>query len=77
MAAHVTFIIFFFLLGSCIGSFLNVIVWRLPRGEFPGEMRSHCPKCGHALAHALITDRKSVPEATRKKLDLLIGKYFV
>ncbi|HKW98290.1 MAG TPA: S-methyl-5'-thioadenosine phosphorylase [Bryobacteraceae bacterium] len=34
-------------------------------------------KCGSALAHALITDRKLVPEATRKKLELLIGKYFV
>jgi 5'-methylthioadenosine phosphorylase len=34
-------------------------------------------KCGAALAHALITDRKVVPEATRKKLDLLIGKYFL
>ena len=34
-------------------------------------------KCGAALAHAIITDRKLVPEATRKKLDLLIGKYFV
>jgi len=34
-------------------------------------------KCGSALAHALITDRRCVPETTRKKLDLLIGKYFV
>jgi 5'-methylthioadenosine phosphorylase len=34
-------------------------------------------KCGRALAHALITDRTAVPETTRKKLDLLIGKYFV
>ncbi|MCX6622116.1 MAG: S-methyl-5'-thioadenosine phosphorylase [Acidobacteria bacterium] len=32
-------------------------------------------KCGAALSHALITDRKSIPEAARKKLDLLIGKY--
>jgi 5'-methylthioadenosine phosphorylase len=32
-------------------------------------------KCGSALAHALITDGKAVPEATRKKLDLLVGKY--
>ncbi len=32
-------------------------------------------KCGSALAHALITDRKTVPEATRKKLELLVGKY--
>src|SRR6266404_4995786 len=28
-------------------------------------------KCGSALAHALITDRKAIPEATRKKLELL------
>src|SRR5947207_3677511 len=34
-------------------------------------------KCGAALAHAIITDRKAVPDSTRKKLDLLIGKYFV
>ncbi len=34
-------------------------------------------KCGSALAHALITDRQTVPESTRKKLDLLIAKYFV
>jgi len=34
-------------------------------------------KCGSALAHALITDRKAVPETTRKKLGILIEKYFV
>ena len=34
-------------------------------------------KCGSALAHAIITDRKLVPESTRKKLDLIIGKYFM
>ncbi|HXA63934.1 MAG TPA: S-methyl-5'-thioadenosine phosphorylase [Bryobacteraceae bacterium] len=32
-------------------------------------------KCGTALAHALITDRQAIPEATRKKLELLVGKY--
>jgi 5'-methylthioadenosine phosphorylase len=32
-------------------------------------------KCGSALAHALITDRKAIPDKTRKKLELLIGKY--
>jgi leader peptidase (prepilin peptidase)/N-methyltransferase len=35
-----------FLLGLVVGSFLNVLVHRLPRGEsvvFPG---SHCPACG-------------------------------
>jgi|SRR5579884_1610882 len=32
-------------------------------------------KCGSALSHALITDLKTVPEATRKKLEPLVGKY--
>jgi 5'-methylthioadenosine phosphorylase len=32
-------------------------------------------KCGSALAHALITDRKAIPEPTRRKLELLVGKY--
>jgi len=34
-------------------------------------------QCGSALAHAMITDQKTIPETTRKKLDLLIGKYLV
>lgn len=33
-------------------------------------------KCGSALRHALITDPKTVPADTRKKLELLVGKYF-
>jgi len=32
-------------------------------------------RCGSALEHAIITDRRLVPEATRKKLELLVGKY--
>jgi 5'-methylthioadenosine phosphorylase len=32
-------------------------------------------KCGSALAHALITDPKSIPPDTRQKLELLVGKY--
>jgi 5'-methylthioadenosine phosphorylase len=32
-------------------------------------------KCDSALAHALITDRKLVPAATRKRLKAIIGKY--
>ena len=34
-------------------------------------------KCGSALAHAIITDRGAVPEATKQKLGILIAKYFV
>ena len=42
-------LVFFALLGACVGSFLNVVIWRLPRGEsivFPG---SHCPSCGRPI----------------------------
>jgi 5'-methylthioadenosine phosphorylase len=33
-------------------------------------------KCGSALSHAIITDRKLVPETTRRKLGILVDKYF-
>lgn len=32
-------------------------------------------KCGSSLRHALITNPSAVPEKTRKKLELLVGKY--
>lgn len=47
---HVIFIFFFFALGACIGSFINVIVWRMPRGESIVNPPSHCPKCNTRLA---------------------------
>jgi 5'-methylthioadenosine phosphorylase len=31
--------------------------------------------CQHALSQALITQRDRIPAETRKKLDLLVGKY--
>jgi 5'-methylthioadenosine phosphorylase len=33
-------------------------------------------KCGSALAHAVITEKSRVPAETRRKLELLVGKYF-
>src|SRR5919205_126419 len=33
-------------------------------------------KCGSALAHAIITDPATIPAATRKKLSLLLDRYF-
>jgi leader peptidase (prepilin peptidase)/N-methyltransferase len=47
---HLVLIIFVFALGACIGSFLNVVVWRLPRGESLVTPPSHCPKCNTPLA---------------------------
>ncbi len=36
---------------------------------------AHGCKCASALAHALITDPKLVPAATKKRLSAIIGKY--
>lgn len=44
------------LLGLAVGSFLNVVVWRVPRGESVVRPRSACPRC-----HAPITARDNVP----------------
>ncbi|MBI4868420.1 MAG: prepilin peptidase [Candidatus Wallbacteria bacterium] len=32
-----------------VGSFLNVCIWRIPRGESIVFPRSHCPNCNHVL----------------------------
>jgi leader peptidase (prepilin peptidase) / N-methyltransferase len=37
------------LFGLIIGSFLNVVAWRLPRGESLVRPRSKCPGCGEAV----------------------------
>ena len=41
-----TLAFFSFWLGACIASFLNVVIWRVPRGESIVSPPSHCPKCG-------------------------------
>jgi leader peptidase (prepilin peptidase)/N-methyltransferase len=41
---------FGFVLGSSVGSFLNVCIWRLPRGESLIRPGSRCPKCGAAIS---------------------------
>jgi leader peptidase (prepilin peptidase)/N-methyltransferase len=37
------------IVGACIGSFLNVVAWRLPRQESLVRPGSHCPHCGSQL----------------------------
>jgi leader peptidase (prepilin peptidase)/N-methyltransferase len=38
-----------FVLGLVIGSFLNVVIHRVPRGESVVRPRSRCPSCGAAI----------------------------
>ena len=43
---QLTFLGLVFLFGICIGSFLNVVIIRLPRGESLIKRSSHCMTCG-------------------------------
>lgn len=44
------YIVFFFLLGSCLGSFYTVIGLRLPKKESFCFSRSYCDECKHELS---------------------------
>lgn len=46
-------------LGLAVGSFLNVVIWRVPRGESVVRPRSACPACGTG-----IRPRDNVPVAS-------------
>ncbi|MFZ5468517.1 MAG: prepilin peptidase, partial [Myxococcota bacterium] len=43
------FVAWLVVLGLAVGSFLNVVIARLPRDESVVRPRSRCPKCGHQL----------------------------
>ena len=38
-----------FLFGLVVGSFLNVCIYRIPKGNFFQKARSYCPHCGSAI----------------------------
>ena len=44
------FAAFAFVLGLVLGSFLNVCIYRIPRGMSIVYPPSHCPSCGHRLS---------------------------
>ncbi len=41
--------VWLFAVGSMVGSFLNVVVYRLPAGKSIVHPGSHCPACGHTI----------------------------
>lgn len=48
--ANISLTVLFFVVGLLVGSFLNVIILRLPEGESPVLGRSKCPKCQKKIA---------------------------
>lgn len=50
IALHITYAVLAFILGSVIGSFLNVVILRTPLHQSIITEPSHCFSCGHRLA---------------------------
>jgi leader peptidase (prepilin peptidase) / N-methyltransferase len=44
------FTLFFFVLGALLGSFANVVIYRMPLGQSVVSPRSHCYSCGKRVA---------------------------
>ena len=49
MPAEWIWLIFVFAFGSCVGSFLNVVIYRLPRDKSIVTPPSSCPSCGRRI----------------------------
>ena len=43
------FVLLWAVLGLCVGSFCNVLIFRIPKGEEFVKSSSHCMHCGHVL----------------------------
>lgn len=48
-AASAVLVLLAVVLGLAVGSFLNVVIWRVPRGESVVSPPSHCPSCGGGI----------------------------
>jgi leader peptidase (prepilin peptidase)/N-methyltransferase len=49
LAHHAVLLLFGIVLGTCVGSFLNVCIYRIPRKMSLLRPRSRCPRCGTAI----------------------------
>ena len=50
MMQNVLFYVVLAVLGLVLGSFLNVVIYRVPRKEGLAFPASHCANCGHKLS---------------------------
>ncbi|HRC84729.1 MAG TPA: prepilin peptidase [Thermoanaerobaculia bacterium] len=50
MSATWLWVLYAGLVGLCVGSFLNVLIYRVPRGLPWAVSRSRCPSCGQPIA---------------------------
>lgn len=48
---YIIIAVYIFIIGMCTGSFLNVVIYRVPLGISVAKGRSFCPKCGHSLSY--------------------------
>ena len=48
--AIVILFVMLFMVGIIVGSFLNVLIYRIPLKEDIAIERSHCMHCGHVLS---------------------------
>ena len=49
IALQISIIVLTILVGLCVGSFLNVVIYRLPNDMSLSKPASHCPKCGETI----------------------------
>lgn len=49
LVTKIFYTVIFFLFGTVIGSFLNVLIYRIPKGENVTTENSHCMSCNHKL----------------------------
>ena len=74
-------LLFFILISPFIGSFLGVVILRLPLGQGLVMGRSKCPECGHKLAFwhlagAVVAARKIIKIIYREKnRDMTCGSF--
>ena len=60
---YILFSIFAFVVGACIGSFINVCVYRIPLNRSVVHPGSHCSACGGCRPNGLFAISISSPRS--------------